>query len=102
MKSKLLLLICTRGYDSEKHFDMLLSVLVSRARLGRGGTEASEVSSAAVEQLTSSALFSLIMPHWEREATVKTRYSLFHFTNEDVRYRATKSLSHKAMDACSH
>lgn len=49
-----------------------VSILVSRARSGRGGTEAREVPSAAAEQLTSSALFSLGMPCWEGEATVKT------------------------------
>ena len=74
---------------------------MSRVRLGRGGTEAREVSSATAEHLTSSALFSLIMPRWEGDATVKTLFSLFHFTNEVVRCRETKSQRDKAMDAYS-
>lgn len=80
--------------------DMFLSILVSRARLGREGTEAREVYSAAVE-LTSSTLFSLLMPCWDGEATVKTQFSLFHFINEAVKYRKAKSQSHKTMVAYS-
>lgn len=68
-----------------------------KGKLGREGTEAREVSSAAEEQLTSSVLFCLIMPCWEGEATVGTQFSLFHFTNEDVRYREAKSRNHKAL-----
>lgn len=101
MQWKLLLLICIRGYDLEKHLNVFLSILVSRAKLGRGRTEAREVSSAAVKQLPSSALFILVTPWWEGEATGKTQFSLFHFTNEHVRSRETKSESHKAMDAYS-
>lgn len=86
---KLPLLSCPRGYSLEKYLNMVLSVLLKR-----------ELKQSGSFLCCRWAALQCSVYFWEGESI--WRAWLFHLTDEDARWRETKSQRHKAVDACRH